>query len=125
MAKTKKPTDDFSKFLPDDGVPTEIVNTPIQVAEHQGTPPDQPSSPVVVQMSPSVISNLPTNIITGSHMGAELPPVSPKEGTDPLIVEAYKMFRTLRVGGLISPYSGFILEQVDDLMKKLEEKVVV
>ncbi len=47
-----------------------------------------------------------------------------RDDADPLMVECYNLFRTLQAGGVLNPWCGLALIQVDNILMKLRKEVV-
>lgn len=138
------PPDDFSKFaLPDDGVPTQMVGQmqSRQAYEEQREATHSEMSKLVEAkrlsdiefaknnpMVPTMEHVMPEpgdrlSGVVNFHTGQELPKIKVKEGATPLLVEAWYMLRRLVSGGLISPYSLWITDDIDVLASKMRKEI--
>lgn len=126
MAKNKPQKSDFDKFLPDDEATVEVITTPGEGKEHISGPEPVVASTTEVAPPPhsAPLDVKPVGYGLGSiRAGTQLQPLAVKEGTDPLLVRSFNVLRNLQVGGLISPYSGMILNEVDELLNALKKQI--
>lgn len=129
MAKNKgRQGDEFTRFTRDEPreVPDAEAGQRFLDAEVPDPAAGEKSTSVVAeepQVSTQEVNRGVDEAAVTFHTGRELPRVTPRDGVHPLLVESYKLLRTLVAGGLITPWAGTVMHDVDVLLARLRKEV--
>lgn len=127
MAKNKGRQDDFVKFtrdepreVPDADLGQKFLDEVVPDRVMEGKSTSEAEEP---RVSTQEVNRGAGEAAVTFHTGRELPKVCPKEGTHPLLTEGYLLLRRLVAGGLITPWAGAVMHEVDVLLAKLRKEV--